>query len=274
MSFSDAQIKVEPTGKIIVGNYPITGGSNDPFNILTMRIFGPNGNCAAGAKLSFADFGAFEYGGGNVVIGEYGNIDSDQMWLHGKNGFYLTRYNNTPQDVIAYYDPNSGNRFNFNCDVYSSGVKLASDERFKENIAGLESSLFRLKQLNGVSYNLKQISSVTQNETVQLIKSSQNVDISSQSQTIISGKLSEKELKSMALIEQWRKEQEDEAQKTKHLGFIAQDLQKIFPELVQEGKDGYMYVDYIGLIPVIVEAMKEQSNIIEAQSAKIKELEA
>jgi len=42
------------------------------------------------------------------------------------------------------------------------------------------------------------------------------------------------------------------------LGFIAQDLKAIFPELVDEDKDGYMYVDYVGLIPVLVESVKEQ----------------
>ncbi len=51
--------------------------------------------------------------------------------------------------------------------------------------------------------------------------------------------------------------------------------------MVKEDKEGYLSVDYIGLIPVIVEAIKEQSEIaekqnkiIEAQSIKIKELEA
>ena len=42
------------------------------------------------------------------------------------------------------------------------------------------------------------------------------------------------------------------------LGFIAQDLKAIFPELVDEDKDGYMSVDYVGLIPVLVESVKEQ----------------
>jgi Chaperone of endosialidase len=39
-------------------------------------------------------------------------------------------------------------------------------------------------------------------------------------------------------------------------GFIAQEIQKIFPELVNQGSDGYLSVDYVGLIPHLVEGMK------------------
>ncbi len=57
------------------------------------------------------------------------------------------------------------------------------------------------------------------------------------------------------------------------VGFLAQDLQKVFPELVSEDKDGLLSIDYIGLIPFIVEGIKEQQRTITAQSEKIKELE-
>jgi hypothetical protein len=39
-------------------------------------------------------------------------------------------------------------------------------------------------------------------------------------------------------------------------GFIAQEIQKIFPELVIQGSDGYLSVDYVGLIPHLVESVK------------------
>ena len=37
----------------------------------------------------------------------------------------------------------------------------------------------------------------------------------------------------------------------KHYGFIAQDLEKIFPELVSNNLKGYKTVNYIELIPII-----------------------
>lgn len=42
-----------------------------------------------------------------------------------------------------------------------------------------------------------------------------------------------------------------------HYGVIAQDIKNIYPDLVYKDKQGYLSVDYTGLIPVMVEATKE-----------------
>jgi len=55
----------------------------------------------------------------------------------------------------------------------------------------------------------------------------------------------------------------------KHFGFIAQDIQKVFPELVYADKQGYLSVDYISLIPILVGAFQEQTQIVDAQSTEI-----
>jgi hypothetical protein len=59
------------------------------------------------------------------------------------------------------------------------------------------------------------------------------------------------------------------------LGFVAQDLMKIVPEAVfyAEDEDRY-YIDYNAVIPVIVEAMKEQQTVIKEQQTRIETLEA
>ncbi len=44
---------------------------------------------------------------------------------------------------------------------------------------------------------------------------------------------------------------------TRDYGFVAQDLKKTFPDLVHEDEDGYLAVNYIGLIPVLTEAVKD-----------------
>ncbi|MCK9626782.1 MAG: tail fiber domain-containing protein [Candidatus Paceibacterota bacterium] len=56
------------------------------------------------------------------------------------------------------------------------------------------------------------------------------------------------------------------------LGFSAQELQKVFPELVKEGSDGYLSIDGTGLIAPLVEAIKEQQAMIESQQKEISEL--
>jgi hypothetical protein len=40
-------------------------------------------------------------------------------------------------------------------------------------------------------------------------------------------------------------------------GLIAQEVQKIFPELVQTDEKGFLLVNYIGLVPHLIEAVKE-----------------
>lgn len=43
----------------------------------------------------------------------------------------------------------------------------------------------------------------------------------------------------------------------RQLGLIAQEVQKVAPEVVQKGSDGYLAVDYARLTPLLVEALKE-----------------
>ena len=58
---------------------------------------------------------------------------------------------------------------------------------------------------------------------------------------------------------------------TQQIGFIAQEVEKVFPQLVKTNKDGYKSVAYSHVIPVLVEAIKEQQvKIEELQSAKDK----
>lgn len=47
-------------------------------------------------------------------------------------------------------------------------------------------------------------------------------------------------------------------------GVIAQEVQKEFPEMVSEGSDGYLNVDYNQLIPVMIEAIRELKNEVDS----------
>ena len=117
---------------------------NDANNVLNMQILG-NGSGRGGSKLAFGDFGRYEVLGWNVFIGEYGNTDTDRLWLHGKKGMYFSWCQDS---VFAYYDIEQGDRFTFNCDVYSQGVMITSDERFKTNIEPIKSANSLVNELN------------------------------------------------------------------------------------------------------------------------------
>jgi hypothetical protein len=56
---------------------------------------------------------------------------------------------------------------------------------------------------------------------------------------------------------------------TRRLGLVAEDLEKVFPGLVRKNIKGERSVNYTGLVPVLIEAVKEQQAQIEAQQAQI-----
>ena len=57
-----------------------------------------------------------------------------------------------------------------------------------------------------------------------------------------------------------------------HFGVIGQDVEKILPNIVSENYKGEKSVAYTELIPILIEAMKEQQETITALSDEVKEL--
>ena len=64
----------------------------------------------------------------------------------------------------------------------------------------------------------------------------------------------------------------DKSEKQK-IGLLAQDIEKVFPELVSES-NGIKSVNYQGLVPVLVNAMKEQQRILSEQQSELDELKS
>ena len=55
---------------------------------------------------------------------------------------------------------------------------------------------------------------------------------------------------------------------------MAQDIQKVFPELVSTDDRDMLAVNYQGLVPVLINALKEQDAKMKEQDAKMKEQQA
>jgi hypothetical protein len=64
------------------------------------------------------------------------------------------------------------------------------------------------------------------------------------------------------------KKDKNEKQK---IGLLAQDIEKLFPELVSES-NGIKSVNYQGLVPVLINALKEQDRKMKSQQSQIDEL--
>jgi hypothetical protein len=117
-----------------------------------------------------------------------------------------------------------------------------SDQNLKKDIKPLSGALANILKIQGVSY---------------LWKSEQELDY------YMLGKSSEGK---MGVNEKFN------FPDGKQIGVIAQNVEQVLPELVQTDADGIKSVDYIKMIPVLIEAIKEQQQIIEGLSAEIEQL--
>jgi hypothetical protein len=61
-------------------------------------------------------------------------------------------------------------------------------------------------------------------------------------------------------------------EKRKHYGFIAQEVEEIFPNLIKKNVQGYKTINYIEFIPIIISKIKTMQNEIDNLKEKIQEL--
>lgn len=194
-----AQLVIRNSGHAEIGVNP---SANDTDTATVLKLFGNEAAYGAGAHITFGD-------SARVVIGELGDTNTDFLWLHGKNGIYVTTTTvNNPTDTVAYLFVNGTPQVHFNYNVFTSGMFLESDEQFKENIEPVSDVLTSLDNLEAVTYNLKKYSNLNKEES-------------------------------------------------ERYGFLAQNVKDVFPQLVHTDNSGYMYVDYIGLIPILVQSINE-----------------
>ncbi|MFA6401038.1 MAG: tail fiber domain-containing protein [Salinivirgaceae bacterium] len=118
---------------------------------------------------------------------------------------------------------------------YIGGIYKSSDKRLKKDINKLHGSIDKISQINGMSY-----------------------------------------LYDLSLISKKFPTNIDKDLKRKQYGYLAQDFKEVFPDLVSQTTDslGLYAIDYIGLIPVITEAIKEQQTIIAGLQSEIKLLKS
>ena len=254
-AFGQLKVKGE-TGKVIIGQDRLEDPIEDMNDTLTASIFGREGFYNAGSKLAFGDFGRYEHWGWNVFVGEWGVLDSDQLWLHGKNGFYLTYGRGENNYELMSFNVNGDRRLHFKTELFTQGIKIPANEQNQQNVSIIKGSLEKVNAIEGITYNHNFFNNKSRSTTSDTRSNQDNFDKESSDKTFFTDL--DDELNNYA------------PQKN---GFNANQLKEFFPELVETDKDGNNYIDYTGLIPVLVEAIKEQSRVVTAQSLKIKEME-
>ena len=192
------QIKVNSSGKVGIG-------MNNPTYSLDLK--------------GTARFSLYSGGWEDIIIDGNNQWGAPQMYCNSQN-------------LVLGTTANPVNNILVNHLFVKVGMTVSSDERLKENIKPIKSSLDKLLLVNGKTYNY--------------IDNSMDMKI-----TPLKEKL-----------------------RQPTFGFIAQELKEVFPELVNEPNELYEYysIDYIAMIPILVEAIKEQQNTIENMRQKIEEL--
>lgn len=130
---------------------------------------------------------------------------------------------------------NNGTLF-VNTIQYTSDIRLKTDVRSISSDAGEKENLLKISSLNAIKYKFIDPST--------LIESS-----ASDTTSVIINPV--------------------EPDSRDHIGLSAQEIRLVFPELVMEDSEGYLSVDYTGLIPVLIEATKEQQTIIEELQSEL-----
>lgn len=118
-------------------------------------------------------------------------------------------------------------------------VVSPSDKRLKTNIEPLgKETLQKVQEMNVVSYNY-----------VDTRKSQEAIDLLTGETITI---------------------EEDPSCSQRHYGLIAQELQELYPDLVHEGQDGYLGINYIELVPVLIRAIQElKQQVDELQGTEV-----
>lgn len=245
---ANAQMEIKPNGKVVVGP---GRASDDLDNILTMSLFGKNGDCRAGSKLAFGDFGNQTYNSWNVFLGEWGDDDSDILWLHGKYGIRITSWDaSSLLGEWNIYHGNSGLTVydGFRCDR----MAVSSDDDHKTSVTNIPYALARVLQLHGKTYVYNQIDHSI-NEGIAVTR------LESEEWTGMSGKDSV----SLRNLEQ---EMTDRANRsTIRYGLMASEMSVQFPELVETDVEGNEYINYVEMVPILVTAINELYAIMDSR---------
>jgi len=138
-----------------------------------------------------------------------------------------------------------------NGQIRASSWISPSDSTLKTNIKHFQGSLSLLNQLQGVTYNFK-------NNTISNTSTNTNIISSTTSTSSISNK-SSLNIDSLKQHLNIPIHIDTSFFNKTHVGFLAQDVQKIYPQLVYKDNNGLLSLDYIGFIPILVEAVKTLS---------------
>jgi len=202
-------------GAIAMGNQTTASGANS-------TVMGEGGTASGSASTAM---------GRGTTASDYASLVIGQYNSSGSSATSATSYSTSNTAFVIGNGTDSSNKSDafkvmFNGDTtvsndltVSGDVVISSDARLKSNIVSLGSTISKLLQIDGKSYEMR-------------------------------GK--------------------------QKIGVLAQEIKKVFPELVTKDENENLAVNYQGLVPVLINALKEQQaeiDRIKTQEERLDRLE-
>jgi hypothetical protein len=242
------QIKMDSDGRVglgttvLIGGVKVTSGDSYSYNYPSTYSIGLQGRSSTGYHSigvkgttyapnnasSIAVQGIAGGGASGYIYGVFGALNETTKNGAGVVGTLLNHTGiNVPGRYAGYFDgPVMATEA-----VSAPDFVTSSDIRLKENIISLSEDetekdiMQKLLNLNVIKYNY--------------IDKALNADSDT------------------ALIKR------EDAKKETHYGLVAQELKAIFPSLVKEGQDGYLGVNYVELVPILIRSVQELEQELE-----------
>jgi hypothetical protein len=188
---------------------------------------------------------------GNIML--YTLPNDPFPWIFEKNGSDPCLYATSNYGILGRADKPLYQIYSNS--IRCNGVWLSSDERLKSNVKNISGSLKKIKSVKVVSYDL------TLSNQDSILLNSKPKYFKDYKDSLI------KDIDKTQLI---KRNKEIAEENKNRIGYLAQDLKAIFPELVHiNSQTGLYSVDYIGMIPVLTNAINEQQTLIDRQDSII-----
>ncbi|MCW3050959.1 MAG: hypothetical protein JWN14_129, partial [Chthonomonadales bacterium] len=185
-----------------------------------------------------------------VWIGGTTHIEGD-LFVKGMSNVYIADYSawyslsyHGGDNKVWWGDPSGG------------GTGSVSDLRLKSEVQPVLSALDKIRRLCGVTFRWNE-------DAMQLFTRDIETNLSAGPNAT---ETENRKVRQMACDK--RRNQ----LATSYLGVIAQDVEAVLPEAVRTNADGYKTVRYDNLIPLLIEAIKEQDQLAALQQVEIERL--
>lgn len=255
----------KPTG-LYINHYPVTrylnnyGLYNINYSVPDYTNIGIYTNIAGGSTANTKNVGMYanvygtNTGGYNYAIYGYLNSTGNGTGVFGSTTRYL---GSAFPEITGNYAGFFYGEVCITSALTVGYVNQLSDYRLKENIRPLtdaDGCLDKVMDMNVVEYNMKQREFDT-NVTEQ-----DKAEAKAREAELTARGVSAQEMEKLKKKDEGRAlwyEENSPIIKNKHYGLIAQELQEIYPNLVDEGQDGYLAINYTEIIPILIRSIQE-----------------